>query len=319
MPEFPVRYRSPEEDSSRWDGFAFRDGDIVISTRSKSGTTWLQMICALLVFQTPELPAPLAELSPWLDWVITPRDEVWARLAAQRHRRIIKTHTPLDGIPIDQRATYIVVGRHPLDMAVSLYHQGDNLDRGRIRALTGQPEPAGPATEPARSRLPVREWLLGWIERDDDPREQLDSLPGVMCHLADAWARRREPNVLLVHYDDLQEDLEGEMRRLAQLLAFAVPEQAWPGLVQAATFDQMRAGAARLAPDPAGILRDRAAFFRGGTSGSGRELLTDPELARYHQRARQLASPALLSWLHAADRLSRSEPGRAAQQRTMAR
>ena len=56
----PVRYRSPDEDSARWNEFAFRPGDIVISTRSKSGTTWVQMICALLVFQRADLPAPLA-------------------------------------------------------------------------------------------------------------------------------------------------------------------------------------------------------------------------------------------------------------------
>src|SRR6266487_4727030 len=105
----PLRYRSHEEDSERWVGFPFREGDVVISTRSKSGTTWVQMICALLVFQTPDLPAPLTELSPWLDWLITPRDEVFDRLAAQEHRRVIKTHTPLDGIPLDSRATYIVV------------------------------------------------------------------------------------------------------------------------------------------------------------------------------------------------------------------
>src|SRR5262245_13779462 len=34
----PFRYQSPEEDSARWLGFPFRDGDIVISTRSKTGT-----------------------------------------------------------------------------------------------------------------------------------------------------------------------------------------------------------------------------------------------------------------------------------------
>ena len=113
-----MRYTSPDEDSGRWDGFPFRDGDIVISTRSKSGTTWVQMICALLIFRTPDLPVPLSHLSPWLDWLIQPRDEVIARLEAQQHRRFIKTHTPLDGIPLDDRATYIVVARHPLDMAV---------------------------------------------------------------------------------------------------------------------------------------------------------------------------------------------------------
>ncbi|HEX6856569.1 MAG TPA: sulfotransferase domain-containing protein [Streptosporangiaceae bacterium] len=129
----PHRYVNDEEDSARWAGVEFRDGDIVISTRSKTGTTWVQMVCALLIFQTAELPAPLSELSPWLDHLITPREEVLALLAAQRHRRFIKTHTPLDGIPLDPRARYIVTGRHPLDTAVSLHYQGDNLDPGPDR------------------------------------------------------------------------------------------------------------------------------------------------------------------------------------------
>ena len=99
----PIRYQSAEEDSGRWNDFSFRDGDVVISTRSKSGTTWMQMICALLIFQNAELPEPLADLSPWLDWLIAPRDEVVAHLERQTHRRFIKTHTPLDGIPLDPR------------------------------------------------------------------------------------------------------------------------------------------------------------------------------------------------------------------------
>src|SRR4028118_1066483 len=134
-----IRYRSPDEDSGRWDDFRFRAGDIVISTRSKHGTTWVQMICALLVLQTPDLPRPLAELSPWLDWLGTPRDEVFEALEAQTHRRFIKSHTPLDGIPSRPDVTYIVVARHPLDAAVSLYHQSDNLNRARIAELTGAP------------------------------------------------------------------------------------------------------------------------------------------------------------------------------------
>ncbi len=293
MASTPFRYRSPEEDSARWLGFPFRAGDIVISTRSKTGTTWVQMICALLIFQTPRLPAPLAQLSPWLDHLIVPREEIYARLAAQEHRRFIKTHTPLDGIPLDPRATYIVTARHPLDMAVSLYHQGDNIDRARVRQLTGRPEPAGPA----RPRKPLREWLLGWVASDDDPRAQPDSLPGVMWHLSDAWARRGEPNVLLVHYDDLSADLEGQMRALAGRLGIAVPDQVWPALAGAATFASMRGSADTLVPTT-GIFKSNAAFFRRGRSGAGREVLGDEDLAAYHARAAQLAPPGLLGWLH---------------------
>ena len=88
------RYRRIS-DSARWDGFEFRPGDIVISTPPKCGTTWTQMICALLIFQTPTFAAPLDLISPWLDMLTRDRDEVVADLDAQTHRRFIKTHTPL--------------------------------------------------------------------------------------------------------------------------------------------------------------------------------------------------------------------------------
>jgi aryl sulfotransferase len=292
VPATPHRYRSSEEDSGRWDGFPFRDGDIVISTRSKSGTTWVQMICALLVFQTPEPPAPLSTLSPWLDWLVAPRDEVFATLAAQEHRRFIKTHTPLDGIPLRPKVTYVVVARDPLDMAVSLYHQAANLDRERIAELTG-----GPLVR-RRSPRPVEQWLESWVEADPDPREELDSLPGVMWHLTDAWRRRRDGNVVLLHYDDLRRDLPGQMRRLAARLGIAVSDEVWPRLVEAATFERMKARADLLVPDPASVLKNRQAFFRQGSSGSGRALLTPDQAAGYDARAARLAPADLLAWLH---------------------
>jgi hypothetical protein len=221
------------------------------------------------------------------------RDERFARLAAQQHRRFIKTHTPLDGIPIDPRATYIVVARHPLDMAVSLYHQGSNIDRARLRQLTGQSEPSGPPPP----RPPLHDWLISWIHEDTTPQQQMDSLPGVMWHLSDAWARRGQPNIVLVHYQDLSADLDREMRRLAGRLRISVPEEIWPGLVRAATFQYMRDNSERLTGPPA-IIKDSKAFFRRGTSGAGREELSAAELADYQRRVAQLAPPDLLSWLH---------------------
>jgi aryl sulfotransferase len=284
------RYTSPEEDSARWWDFPFHPGDIVISTRSKSGTTWVQMICLLLVFQDPDLHDRLGSLSPWLDWLVRQKEDVFDLLADQTHRRVIKTHTPLDGVPLDDRATYIVVGRHPLDMAVSLYHHSDNIDRRRLAELTGQPQVRRPP------RPPLHEWLLGFIDWEGDPRARLDTLPGVLWHLSDAWARRHRPNVVLVHYDDLLSDLDGSMRRLSGLLGIPVDEARWPALVRAATFTAMRA--AMSAPDGTlAVLQDPAAFFRHGASGDGRELLTTGELAHYRARVATMAPPDLLAWL----------------------
>ncbi|MDD9368856.1 MAG: sulfotransferase domain-containing protein, partial [Acidimicrobiales bacterium] len=83
------RYLS--ERSERWEGFEHRPGDIVVSTRTKAGTTWMQMVCLSLIHGTP-LPAPLSLLSPWIDWEVEPTAVVRSRLAAQAHRRVIKTH-----------------------------------------------------------------------------------------------------------------------------------------------------------------------------------------------------------------------------------
>lgn len=220
-----------------------------------------------------------------------PVEDVVERLERQQHRRVIKTHTPLDGVPLDARATYIVAARHPLDAAVSLYHQGANLDRRRMHELTGAPVPTGP-------RQPIEQWLAEWIGEDPDPIEELDSLPGVMWHLADAWTRREEPNVVLVHFDDLLTDLEEQMRRLADQVSIDVPAERWDSLVEAATLQQMRSRAHRLAPNPLGILLNPGAFFRSGASGAGAQVLDAATLTRYTQRTADLAPPDLLAWLH---------------------
>jgi aryl sulfotransferase len=288
-----ARYRPAHEDSSRWDGFVFYPGDIVISTRSRSGTTWMQMICALLIFQTPDLPAPLAELSPWMEWLSLDRDKLLAGLASQEHRRFIKTHTPLDGLPLDPRVTYVVVARHPLDMAVSLYHHYANLDVRRLNELAGQPDTGTPKPLPS-----LREWLLSWVAQDCDPYQRTDPLVGVMHHVADAWSRRAESNIILVHYDDLAADLEGQMRELAERLSIAVPASSWPDLVNAATFSSMRSRAERFTPGPPGVFLDDAAFFREGRSGAGDAVLTPEELSLYRARVAEMASPEVVSWLH---------------------
>lgn len=292
--DVPFRYISSEEDSGRWLDFPFRMGDIVVSTRSKSGTTWMQMICALLVFGGPELPEPLGRLSPWFDHLVEPREALIERLERQSWRRIIKTHTPLDGIPIDPRADYFVVARHPLDMAVSLYHQGDNIDRQRLAELTGSSQPI----TRSGSRLSAHDWLMKWVRADDDPRTTMDSLAGVMWHLCDAWGRRDEPNVTLVHYDDLSADLDGQMRRIAEQLGVTIEDSTWSNLAGAATFEQMRTHAAELIPNTGGILKNDRAFFRRGRSGAGRELLNDEEMSEYYHRVSAFAASDLVDWLH---------------------
>ena len=116
----PTReYRSAVMDSHRWDDFEPRSDDIIIGTYPKCGTTWTQRIVDLLVFQSPE-PRPATEISPWLDSTMFETIETdRTTLAAQRHRRFIKTHLPFDSVPIWDGVKYIHVARDGRDSCMS--------------------------------------------------------------------------------------------------------------------------------------------------------------------------------------------------------
>jgi hypothetical protein len=288
-------------DNARWNAVTLRPDDIIVSTPPKCGTTWMQTCVGLLLFQTPDLPAPLSELSPWVDMLTWPLDELVATIEAQQHRRFMKTHTPLDGLPWDERVTYIGVGRDPRDVALSWDNHLASMDIGnvltaRIAAVGG--DDLDPAMIPEFLEDPVdRFWA--WIETDRQA-DDLAGLANLVNHLGSFWVRRDEPNVHLFHYAEMQDDLPGQLRRLASILGVAIPDDRWDALVRAATFEEMKAKANVLAPDTTHkIWQDNALFFqRGGRSGRWREFMTDAELPRYRARIDALAAPDLVEWLH---------------------
>jgi hypothetical protein len=296
-----TRYQSLISDSARWAGFAFREGDIVISTPPKCGTTWTQMICALLIFQSPDLPRPLDLLSPWLDQLLRPLASVTADLEAQQHRRFIKTHTPLDGLPFDDRVTYIAVGRDPRDAALSFDQHMANLDWSAALALREAavglddlpPEMRAGPPPPAAS---AKDRFWSWVE---EPTAQAVGLASLLRHLATFYTVRNEPNVLLLHYSELKADLAGQMRGLADRLGIEVAEEQWRALTHAAGFAEMRRRASEVAPNHTeNVWRDGREFFHRARLGEWRALLDEADLRRYAERAQHLADPDLLDWVH---------------------
>ncbi len=299
-----MHYRTLISDSSRWDGFPFRAGDIVISTSPKCGTTWMQMLCALLVFQEPEFDRPLTEISPWLDQQTASVGSVFALLDAQHHRRFIKTHTPLDGLPFDDRVTYVCVGRDPRDVAMSMGHHWDNMDLDavlRVRAAAvGDDDVSGLlANSPVLARPDdAGERFARWVDDDRPVTTTSSSLRVVVHHVETFWIQRSRDNVALFHYSDLERDLRGEMTRLAAALDIAIAEDRVEELVDAARFAAMKQRAAELAPNSdIGIFRDLDSFFHAGRSGQWRDVLESKDLDHYDTRLRALAPADLATWL----------------------
>lgn len=287
-------YESVSQDSSRWAKLSLRPDDIIVVSPVKSGMTWVQTICGLLIFQSPDFPERLRDISPWIDAKASPVDDVTAILESQEHRRFIKTHTPVDGLPVVPGVKLIFVARHPLDAAVSFYHQLKNINYPELMSRLGLP-----TSIDVTPQLDEREWLVEWIDEQADPIAQTESLAGMLRHVRLAWDRRDDPDVILVHYEDLLNNLDDEMRRIAARLDLGVPDRLWPGLVSAASFRQMAGRAELLTPSEP--LTDRRAFFRHGRSGDGLRLLNADQVDRYHSRAGAVLGPELSAWLHRHD------------------
>ena len=95
---------------------------------------------------------------------------------------------------------------------------------------------------------------------------------------------REQPNLHLVHYNDLQHDLAGQMRCIARALDIVVDEKVFPELVQAATFSSMKRTADRIAPDTnLNMWKSNTKFFNKGTSGQWRGVLDAQSLALFEQ------------------------------------
>ncbi len=262
------------------------------------------MICALLIFQTDRLPAPLGVLSPWLDSKTAPLAEVVARLEAQPHRRFIKTHTPLDALPVVGSCTYLCVARDPRDVVISAYHAYLNVNvaaalEAQRAAGTLAGETLGPAATARRPDFPT--WFGWWLNSTPPPANPVGSLTGLCAHLRTSWEQRGTHNVVLVHYRNLERHLEPEMRRIADALGVTVDDAAWATLVRAARFQAMRSRAEELVPEVhvPGVWHDNQKFFHTGTSGQWRTLLSGTGLARYQQRLDELdIASDFRRWLH---------------------
>lgn len=298
-----VAYRSLMSDNFRWDALELRDGDIVISAPSKCGMTWTQRLVSLLVFDGPDMPGPMSTVSPWLDQTIRPIADVVADLDAQRHRRFIKTHTPLDGLVLDDRVTYIGVGRDPRDAAVSMLFQEANIDQDRMRALheaAAPPHPPfGPPGGPPPPNMDLHQAFRSWMERPIMPPEGMSSLATLLHHFNTLWQRRHQRNVAVFHYVDYQADLPGELVRLGRVLGYQLSRERAEELVKHASLENMRARASELAPNSTdGIWRSDERFFRAGGRGEWRSILGEGELRRYVHRVDQLAPRDLIAWAH---------------------
>ena len=279
-------YLGPLTDSRRWELVNIRPDDVFVVTPPKCGTTWMQTIVALLFFGDPELETELSVKMPWIDIRVREMAEVAERLEAMTHRRSMKSHTPMDGVPLDDEAQYICVFRHPLDAHFSYRKHMRNLPMPWFDLWYPEDDPEG---------ITFRRFLDGGAEGFDT-----DAMPlaHILRHYQAAMAVADRPNVTLFHYADMTRDLPGTFAKVAEQLGISHPDHVMDQLIEAATFENMKTHAERFAPSGGkGFFKSDTEFFHSGSSGKWHGVLSDAEYAAYDAIMHEHLEPDDRAWL----------------------
>ena len=295
--DWPVKARelhSHHFDSTIWNDFRFRDDDIIIATYGKAGTSWTQQMIGQMMFGgDPELA--VAEMSPWLDLRVPPKQVKLPEVEAQTHRRFMKTHLPVDALVFSPQAKYIYIGRDGRDVVWSLYNHHANANDLWYDALNNTPGRVGPPIE--RPPEDIRQYWQDWMDKDGFP------FWSFWENVRSWWAIRDLPNVMMIHFTDLKRDMPGEMRKIAAFLDIEIDETRWDTIVEYCTFDWMKANATKSVP-LGGAFWDAGAevFINKGVNGRWKDTLTAEDNARYEAMARSELGDACAQWLQTGQR-----------------
>ena len=284
IPEQSASYLGPITDTTRWQNFKHRAGDIFICTPPKCGTTWTQAICAMLVAGKVDHGTQPGIVSPWIDAKFAPIEEYLQQVEAQTDRRYIKTHSPLDGIPFYPECTYLVVLRDPRDAFCSGLNHRDNMNDQDLALATF---PSGDAA------------FEDWLNHELEPGAWDTNSLALLAHfLSTYWKFRDLPNIHFFHYSDMKRDLKQNIAAMAIALKVDLDEPVLDAMTAAASFTNMKSNAEQFAPaSGTGIWKQESGFFANGRNAQWKELLTEADLAAFHVRLNELLPPDQAEWL----------------------
>ncbi|SDH32606.1 sulfotransferase domain-containing protein [Nitrosomonas sp. Nm132] len=297
LPERTRIYQNHHFDSTRWDYFEPRDDDIIVATSYKAGTTWTQAIVAHLLFPEGNFPAAPAEMSPWLDMRIMPLEVILNRLTAQKHRRFIKTHLPLDGMLYNEKFKYLYIARDAKDVFMSLWNHYTGMKDEFFMLMNLLPGRQG--DEFPRPPDDIHTFWRNWMTRGGFGWEA-DGWP-YWSHLSNVqswWNFRHLPNIQLFHYSDMLENTEREVRRMAAFLEIDVSESSWAGIIKAVSFTEMKRQGELYVPGGGHFWKGGAnTFLHKGTNGRWRDILSKEEMALYDATCKRVLSHECREWL----------------------
>jgi len=112
------------------------------------------------------------------------------------------------------------------------------------------------------------------------------------------WDYRHLPNIKLVHFNDLKNDLAGQICELAEFLEIDAPQSTFDAVSQHSTFEWMKANADLVTPMAGDIFEGGAqTFINKGTNKRWKDLLSDEDYQEYVAIAEQKLGSQCAQWV----------------------
>ncbi len=301
LPTVTRVYQNHHLDSTRWDLYEPRPGDIIVTTSYKCGTTWTQQILLHLLHGHEDPMPDTHAKSPWVDARFQGIDRPMLKgfMDSLQGQRFLKSHLPLDGLPYYPEARYLIVGRDPRDVFMSLFNHYSAYTDFAMESLNAADAVGDPLPRcPEDPRELWQQWMTrGWFDWESEGYPFWSNLH----HTQTYWDWRHLPNFKFVHYADMLADLEGSVREIADFCGIETTDESIARTVEATTFANVKKAVDEKPPEEDGMSAffegGQRRFFNKGTNGRWRDLLTEADLALYEETKKRVLDPACATWL----------------------
>ncbi|KAF8038016.1 hypothetical protein BT93_B0768 [Corymbia citriodora subsp. variegata] len=258
--------------------FKAKDKDIVLISHPKSGTTWLKALVFSVVNQsrfdisnTPLLTLNPHEVVPFIEL------KLWPDLDGLAEPRLLATHIPYLSLPESIKRSdcqIIYICRNPLDTVVSSWHF-----------------------------LVEAAWLMDkpvWsLEEHFETCCQGEILFGPFWeHMLGYWKEslERPSKVLFLKYEDLKEDIGGQLKKLAEFVGLPFTEEEEEGgvieeiakMCSLKTLKDLEVNRSSKLP---GTTFEKRSFFRKGEVGDWTNHLTPAMVDRLNSIMQEKINP----------------------------
>ena len=250
------------------ENYGERDSDIYISSFSRSGTTWTQMILYQLTTDGHMDFAHLFEVSPWLFY-----NALRSTKPVQTpDPRLLKTHDHYYSYPSSTKGRFIYVIRDGRDVLISMYYH-----RVNVKGFTGSFD------------LHFNEFIEGM--------EYNGQYYNWFHHVKEWVENRNKLPILLLRYENLKHAFDESIQKICHFCAIPLTEAILERTRERTSFAFMKAHEVQLGPQPSQFLTTHDApykiktqkdFIRKGSIGEGKLVLTEQQQAIYEKRFQQV-------------------------------